>query len=382
LGGGGGGCELLKDLALSGFRDVHVIDADTIDVTNLNRQFLFRMGDVGKAKADVAAAAVMARVPGVVVTAHKAYIQDKEPDFYRQFRVIIGGLDNLAARRWINSLLCSFVDTDAAGNPVDASQIIPFVDGGTEGFAGQARVILPRITCCFECTLDMFPPQTSYAMCTLAETPRQPEHCVAYAMVKLWDEKFPDRKLNTDSPDDMRWVYERAAERAATYGIEGVTYTLTMGVVKNIIPAIASTNALIAAQCVAETLKLVTFASQTMNNYWLCLGREGVASDTHTLERKEDCTVCHAHTLTRTVPSTTTLGKFLEGLEVDPVLELVKPAAALPDRALYVPKPEPLRVALAPNLEKALADLMPSGTAVCITTPAMVNALIVRVIYA
>ena len=76
----------------------------------------------------------------------------------------------------------------------DSSPVIqtvkPFIDGGSEGFRGQARVIMPFVSGCFECSLSSLPQQKTYPMCTLAETPRVPEHCIEYAYVKLWNEEF------------------------------------------------------------------------------------------------------------------------------------------------------------------------------------------------
>ena len=56
--------------------------------------------------AQVAAEFVMRRVAGVTVTAHYCPIQDKDADWYRQFQVIVMGLDSIDARRWLNAMAC------------------------------------------------------------------------------------------------------------------------------------------------------------------------------------------------------------------------------------------------------------------------------------
>jgi len=72
---------------------------DTIDVTNLNRQFLFRSKDIGHSKAEVAARFINDRCPWMNVVPYHGKIQDKDASFYNQFKVVISGLDNVEARR-------------------------------------------------------------------------------------------------------------------------------------------------------------------------------------------------------------------------------------------------------------------------------------------
>lgn len=104
------------------------------------------------------------------------------------------------------------------------------------GFKGQSRVILPTISSCYECSLDLITPPTAYPICTIASTPRIPEHCIEWASVLEWPRVFKDKKLDGDDPDDIQWLFDQASARAKEFGIEGVSWSLTQGVVKNIIP--------------------------------------------------------------------------------------------------------------------------------------------------
>lgn len=362
IGAGGLGCELLKNLALLGFGNIHVIDLDTIDLSNLNRQFLFRPGDVGKPKADCAAAFINKRIANANVTPHFKRIEDFDKSFYKQFQIVVCGLDSVTARRWMNSMLHDCLEYDAAGN-VKPWTVIPLVDGGTEGFRGSTRVIYPGKTVCIECTLDLYPPQVHFPYCTIAHRPRLPEHCIEYAKEVVWYNEQPeDMKLDGDDPEHIKWILEKASERADEFGIKGVTYRLTQGVVKNIIPAVASTNAVIAASCSNEVFKIATSCCPYLDNYMSFEQTDGLYTGPQKMEdKKADCAVCSNRAIPLECSRDMSLEDLIQKLKDDVQFQFNAPAVSARiegmDKNLYMTKPQSLEEMLRPNLEKSLGDL-------------------------
>ncbi|KAI0748350.1 hypothetical protein C8Q80DRAFT_1171409 [Daedaleopsis nitida] len=375
IGAGGLGCEILANLALSGFKDIHVIDMDTIDISNLNRQFLFRPKDVGHSKAIVAAEFIMNRVPGVKVTPYFGKIQDKDEDYYMQFNLIICGLDSVEARRWINATLVNMVD------PENPESLKPLIDGGTEGFKGQARVILPTVTSCYECSLDMLNKPTAFPICTIANTPRLPEHCIEWASVLEWPRVHGDKKMDTDNPDDISWLYKVALARAKDFKIEGVTYSLTQGVVKNIIPAIASTNAIIAASCCNEAFKIATSSAAFLNNYFMLIGTDSVYSYTFEHEKRQDCPVCGGESLDITISKEWTVERLIEMLVERQDIQVKKPSLSTSEKQIYFQAPPQLEQATRPNLEKKVSELVQDGGEITVTATTLPFNLSLRIKY-
>lgn len=65
-------------------------------------------------------------------------------------------------------------------------------------------------------------------------------------------------KIDGDSVEHIQWIVERATKRANDHNITGINFRFTQGVVKRVIPAVASTNAVIASVCATEVFKLAT----------------------------------------------------------------------------------------------------------------------------
>jgi adenylyltransferase/sulfurtransferase len=140
VGAGALGNEILKNLALLGFRYVVVIDLDRIEPSNLSRATLFRSGDVGSYKAEVVARQYRDLLPESEVQPLVANVmQDCGLGLFAWADLVLAGLDNREARLWINRSAWKVHR--------------PWIDGAIEGLNGVCRVFLPGAAPCYECTL-------------------------------------------------------------------------------------------------------------------------------------------------------------------------------------------------------------------------------------
>jgi ubiquitin-activating enzyme E1 C len=230
------------------------------------------------------------------------------------------------------------------------------------------------MTSCIECQLDMHAPRAAVPLCTLATIPRQPEHCIEWAHIIAWEEEKPFSKIDNDDPEHISWLYKKALTRAQQFKISGVTYSLTQGVVKNIIPAIASTNAIIAASCCNEAFKIATSTNPSLGmqeNYMMYSGNDSIYTYTFKHERKDDCPVCGNLARNLEVDPNVTLGEFIESLAARPEAQLKKPSIRSEQKTLYMQSPESLRLKTVLNLEKKLGELLANGEEIGVSDPSL-----------
>ncbi|EHA54547.1 ubiquitin-activating enzyme E1 1 [Pyricularia oryzae 70-15] len=185
VGAGAIGCEMLKNWAMIGLGTgpegkIVITDMDSIEKSNLNRQFLFRAKDVGHMKSDCAAKAVQAMNPeleGHILCLKDRVSADTEhifnEDFWNSLDGVTNALDNVEARTYVDRR-CVFFHKS-------------LLESGTLGTKGNTQVVLPNLTESYSSSQD--PPEQSFPMCTLRSFPNKIEHTIAWAR-ELFDSSF------------------------------------------------------------------------------------------------------------------------------------------------------------------------------------------------
>ncbi|GAA1804423.1 adenylyltransferase/sulfurtransferase MoeZ [Luedemannella flava] len=152
VGAGGLGSPALMYLAAAGVGTLGVIDFDTVDESNLQRQVIHGQSDIGRPKAESAAASVREINPYVNVVIHNTSLDnDNVMEIFSQYDLIVDGTDNFATRYMVN----------------DAAVLLgkPYVWGSIYRFDGQASVFWSEHGPCYRCLYPEPPPPGMVPSC-------------------------------------------------------------------------------------------------------------------------------------------------------------------------------------------------------------------------
>ncbi|EPY24388.1 ubiquitin-activating enzyme E1 C [Angomonas deanei] len=300
VGSGGLGCELLHLLALSGFHDLATIDMDRIDLSNLNRQFLFQEKDVGRFKSEVAAEYVRERCPGVSVVGVCGRIEDQPDDFYRKFSVVLFALDSVPARRWMNRKLIDlgeWVEDEHSGT-VRLGEVTVMMDLGTGGVRGA----LPVDERHWESELlsgvyrggVLDPSQGGPPVLPDEHPPLRRALCAVCDAEGVARPQGGTPRRRQSSAHFLGDGAGGGATGRLPHRGDAIDHHFVLGVVKNIVPAVGFTNAIVSSQAVTELLKGFTGIHTNLNNQCNYAGNGKPGLNTNVLRRDPNphCSVC------------------------------------------------------------------------------------------
>jgi len=145
IGAGGLGCPVGYYLAAAGVGTLGIIDNDTVELSNLQRQIAHNTQRIGVPKVESAKATFEALNPDVrVVGIRERMTKDNIMDFMRDYDVVVDGSDNFPTRYLVN----------------DACVLLrkPLVSGAILRFEGQVTTIIPGEGHCYRCLFEEMPP--------------------------------------------------------------------------------------------------------------------------------------------------------------------------------------------------------------------------------
>ncbi len=152
IGAGGLGAPAALYLAAAGVGTIGIADADTVDLSNLQRQVIHTTADIGRRKAESAAETMRAINPDVKVNTYYEFVNSSNiAELIRDYDFILDGTDNFPAKFLINDACVM------AGKP--------FSHAGIIRFKGQLMTVIPGEGPCYRCIFRNPPPKDAVPTC-------------------------------------------------------------------------------------------------------------------------------------------------------------------------------------------------------------------------
>ncbi len=250
-GVGGTGSEVAKNLALLGIGSLILVDVDSIEYSNLNRQMLFREEDVGQKKAEIAKERIEEQYSSsIIIESYPNTLQNVPQRVFRQVDIIAGCVDNFLARQYLNAIA------------VELNKIL--IDSATDGYLGQVQYIKPRITACLACDTPPPPNETRVltAPCTLVGIPREREHCAWKALYEF-NTSFGREPVDT-SPEDIAKLTKLANDFAHEYHFGPFEEKELIQLILFHVPSLITVNAVTSGIQSQEIVKALFLKKKTL----------------------------------------------------------------------------------------------------------------------
>ena len=174
IGAGAVGCELLKNLSMMGISSnggkITVTDGDSIEISNLNRQFLFSEEDVTFSKSKIACKNIKKMNPKVNIVDLQLIVNDKtlstfNKEFWESQDFVFSAVDNIDARKYIDKKCYKY-------NKI-------FLNCGTLGVRANDNIFIPHKTKMFN-QIFIGKNTVTFEPCTLKSFPYKIEHCIEW----------------------------------------------------------------------------------------------------------------------------------------------------------------------------------------------------------
>lgn len=300
VGAGGIGSALINTIDFTLVSRLGIVDMDLVEVSNLNRQFLFSASHIGRPKVEAVKDWIAVNLSNFPISFqfYHEKIQNLPAEILTSYNIFFNAVDNLEARLYLNNKLYELRH---------AKKVSEFVllDCGSEKLMGHVQIISSNDSPCLACVASLFEQSSDFNVnyCTIKKIPLSFDDCLKVAILQSADTNNQRQEIFQNNeefqfdinrnPDLNRsaMIHKLAKLKANEFGIEVKQISYTENFLRKFSLNLASTNSMIGALAWSAVHNMYRNIPSN-KNYVVINCEHGINVEAHTLEKNPQCRIC------------------------------------------------------------------------------------------